>query len=209
MDLPHDVWGLLFHLFSSESMDAGLRLRLNKSSNDAFFKLIQRQPEIYPRRTMIQMNVCMHCDRVTEHIGCISYLRDEHPRRQLLFCRRLECLVHALARFIQDANKERVFPFVKFEKRRIWVPRSSGGFSAGQIIANSPLSTDRHGNICAFARMTLKIVQNPTCEPHDNDQLTLEKKVPLSNVQYIGHVDLNSIFCRLFVIQVSKCDNLI
>ena len=204
MDFPHDIWGYLFTFFYSESIETSLNLRVNRSSNDAFLKLIKKQPNIYPQQTFIQMNTCMHCERFAKSIACITYLHDEYPKRQLLFCKKFECLLHALGRFIEDSNSQRVFPFVKFEKKRVWIPRSSGGFSVGQIRDNSPISIDRYGNICVFVRMAEKVVFNSNCEPYNEHNFTLEKKVIISLIKNIGSIHINSIFCKLFTIKINQ-----
>lgn len=203
MNLPCDMWGYIFKFLYSENIRTSLNLRINKTSNDAFLKLLGEHHNIFPRRTFIQMNVCMHCDRLeAEDIGCITYLHDAYlPRRQLVFCKRLECLLHAVGRFIKDANDERLFPLVKFEDKKVWIPRSSGGFSVGQILKHSPISVDKKGNMCAFATMSDKIVFNLKCQLHEEHEFTLQKKVIISLIPNIGSVDINPIFCKLFMIK--------
>ena len=197
MDLPTDIW---VHVLSNMlgEQTSGLQFRINKSSNLAFLHFISTGTfDIFPRRTFIETNRCMKCEKYDPHIRCMNYIHDNYPRRMILFCNKFECFVHAMRKFIHDMNRESTYPFVAFENRNIWIPRSSGGVSQGKVAQNSPLMIDKQGHPCVIVEMENQTYVNRPQRFSENIILTLVKKVPIEEID-IGPIRIrNDIFFQV------------
>lgn len=174
-----DVW---YHVLSLvDTIGELLTLRsVCADANEAFMQHVLHASVhcVRPRATLIPL-LCMACGAKERH--CIGYRHDEFPRRVLLFCDRADCFLAALGRFAFDARHERLHPFVDAPAdMRVWVPRSSGGWSPGRVRDNTPIY---EGNMVAvdFASDVV-LGTRPSTSPALPDALDLCKKVPAAQL---------------------------
>jgi hypothetical protein len=147
-----ELWDIIIaHI--TEIQDLLTFRRLEKSTKNMVDALIINADisETFPYRTFIRQNTCMTCDAITNNIFSFQYTHEPLPRRQLHTCSNKDCFTKSLRRFIEDANKDHVYPFVHFNHALQWIPRTDNTFSVGKIVHNSPLFEDKRTNqICAL-----------------------------------------------------------
>ena len=115
-----------------------LKIRMvNKNSNSAFYEFLDKCKLMsFPRRTFIEMDTCMCCGKIRKEIREIVYTHDSYPARRLYYCDSFICFVASLKKYLKDIQLENVYPFINVRKKNVWVPRSAGGYSIGNVISN-------------------------------------------------------------------------
>ena len=131
-----DIWFIIFE--NIKLWDDALKVRsVNTSANEAFYEIIKTcKKYTFPRRTFIQIDTCMCCEKSKDNIHQVVYNHDTFPERRLYFCESFTCFAASLKRYFDDMNTEKIFPFVRFDKKNIWITRSNGGYSVGNITKN-------------------------------------------------------------------------
>jgi len=186
-DLPADVKAMIV----SRVLDVDDVLALRAVSMDwsrAFYALV-RSSDIsgtFPRATFLDTSRCSTCDRVLPRVATFVYQHDAHPKRFLFACpRRAPCFLKAVRRFLHDADAQGIYPFVTWTQRHCNVPRSSGGFSEGAVLSNSPLVYSRRlRTLCATAIFEAGVRKERALHVRrEESTFVLTKSVPVDSVE--------------------------
>lgn len=194
--LSDDIWMIVIYKLSN--ITDLIRLRSVCTCINTVFQSMIASSDIndtFPRRTFIKSNVCMTCDQHSVDTKCITYFHDNYPFRRLYICNNIDCFLKSINRFICDANREHLYPFVEWKNTDIWVPRSHGGLSPGTVITSPIYYVNDVPH--AVTRFTTRIY-NEKCENYDKkDAFVLSKSVPLSKLDTACSVKV--LFPKLFV----------
>lgn len=183
-----------------------LQLRLvSKDFNSAFFSYItsRKTNHVMVRRTFLDLSRCGVCEGVNGNdIACFRYSYDTFPERYAFACRRTECFVTALWKFASDANICRVFPFVRWKETRCNIPRTSGGYSIGRVIRNSPIIHCKSKSaFCVSVVFGNSIFPEKVCRHSlveiEKENFYLMKSVNLKDLTEVTF-NVDNIFTRLF-----------
>lgn len=193
-----DIISMIMDQFD-ESADLLSARLINRTFAQTFYDMIRhhRSDHVYTCRTFIEINRCMICNHL-KNVRCFTYVRDEYPYRQLLFCSSAQCVLTAINKYITDANQEKIYPFVQILKRHLWIPRTNGGFSPGIINYNSPLIEGRNKNINVLTTFSKRICAEISDDILEkNKQFELMKKIPIHLCRQ--HIKIDHMFDELFL----------
>ncbi len=195
-----DIWFTILSKMNSWRDVLKMR-RTERLANDAFYHMVQScRICTCAQRTFIQSNVCMCCEKYCDNLHHIVYTQDQHPLRRLHYCDSLPCFLASFRCYVNDSNRDMIYPYAKIPNEYVWIPRSQQGFSLGKIT----------GNVIVLHNNTPHIKVVFSKEVYDHPNLSLDKAhmahdieqtfvyTKLAHASVSNNIVVNKWFCRLF-----------
>lgn len=204
MDLLVDTWVQILLELKHEPIKLSLNCTIiNKSSNLAFHLILQQKnADVFPKKTFIPMSRCMNCETICD-THCVSYITDIHPKRMILYCDKFECLIKTLQCYFHDMNLEKKYPYIRFSRELIWIPRTNGGFSSGKVMSQFGFKLNNENEPCIDVMLASEISEKID-DPPINESFELSKKVKLNDIlkqnsQFFKSMNDEKLFTKVLV----------